>query len=491
MGIQFHCPSCNALLSTSTDEPGSIVSCGRCHTDLLVPQAVPAVVVPVVERIESQSTNQAAVDRFTIVEDEPQPTLLFAAGEDTTEQGEPAQVHRPWFRDPIIVFGWLLPLYVLAGFILWMGMDLKTKWALQSPRNAVASERLAQAPVNLEAETQEKTQPQDSEQPPAPATTLSEKPPPPVAAASADDNEEGADVPEVNEPADENAFDLRGPVPPVDFKVRERITVNGVRASEFHKPNAKRITIRADISKEVENIYTVTAVADDEVIEYSTEVIAGHSTTSFVGLDFRRRTTEKLDDLIEQTITSKKIGPNWAHVILDHTPDEKEEIALWQLAPWFADRDSFPRERQHVGISWAIDKPHIRKLIGGDIGAASGNVQATFLRLQQSDKEVFAVIEYKGNIRGRFEFSDPPGIIGSIDMDLTSLRSLATGVDTTTSGSLTIRSNHKTDMDGPVDVSAVSSLTIRASAKVEGHEPKRKQAGIPKGKAADAQSKGL
>ena len=187
MSLQFKCPNCNTLLSTSTDKSGSIVNCGRCHKDLLVPQSVPPVATPAVEPIEFQPTNQAAVDRHTISEYEPQPVPPFLAQGKTTEQTGLQGVHRPWFRDPIIVFGWLLPLYFLAGFVIWVGMDLRTKWVL-SRRNTGASERLVQAPVDLEAETKVKTQPRDSKKFPPPATVLPEKPAPPVATASADDN---------------------------------------------------------------------------------------------------------------------------------------------------------------------------------------------------------------------------------------------------------------------------------------------------------------
>jgi len=467
MGIQFRCPSCNTLLSTSTENSGTMVNCGRCHIELLVPERLPPETTPPVVEVDVQVSEQSTIDRFTIIDDEPQPDFLSPAAEDTAEQIEPSNVHRPWFRDPVIVFGWLLPLYLLAGFIVWAVMDLKTSWVLVPPRNIAVNEQLVQAPIDLEAQKKEMTKPHTAEERPPPAVVLPEEPGLPVAAALADDNDNGADVSEVDEPADENAFDLRGSVPPVGFKVREQITVNGVRASEFQKPNAKPIIIKADITKTVENVYTVTAIADGQVIGYSTEVVAGHTTTRFVGLDRRSRTTEKLDDLVEQTITSKKIGRNWIHGILDHPPNEKEEIALRQLAPWFANRDSFPSERQQVGSSWAVDKAHIRKLIGGNIGTVSGKVEATFVRLQKSDKEDLAVINFRGNIRGRFDFSDPPDIIGLIDFNLTSLRSLATGIETTSSGSLTIRSNHKTDIDGPVDVSEVISLTIRSSAKVE------------------------
>ena len=178
-----------------------------------------------------------------------------------------------------------------------------------------------------------------------------------------------ANVSKVDELADEKAYEFRGPVLPVGLKIRERIMVNGVRTSDFLKPKAKPVTIKADIVKELENVYTVTGVAGGQVIEYSTEVVAGHTTTSLVGLDGRRQTTDKLDELIKQTITSKKIGLNWVHGIPDHATDETEKIALLRLAPWFADRDSFPRVRQQLGSSWAIDKAHIRKLVGGGFEA--------------------------------------------------------------------------------------------------------------------------
>ena len=47
MSIQFHCPNCRTLLSTSTDKPGSIVSCVRCHKDIVVPNLPPPVASPI------------------------------------------------------------------------------------------------------------------------------------------------------------------------------------------------------------------------------------------------------------------------------------------------------------------------------------------------------------------------------------------------------------------------------------------------------------
>ena len=151
----------------------------------------------------------------------------------------------------------------------------------------------------------------------------------PSSQASADDNDKGAEIAEVDEPIDETAFDLRGPLPRVGFKVRERITIIGVCTSEFHKPKAKSVTIKTDITKELENIHTVTAVAGDEVVEYTIEVIADHLTSSFVGLDFKRRTSEKLNDLIEQTITASKQGQIWNHELRGHNPTKKSESPFY------------------------------------------------------------------------------------------------------------------------------------------------------------------
>ena len=47
MSLQFQCPSCRALLSTSTAMSGSIVNCGRCHNDVVVPSIAPPVALPV------------------------------------------------------------------------------------------------------------------------------------------------------------------------------------------------------------------------------------------------------------------------------------------------------------------------------------------------------------------------------------------------------------------------------------------------------------
>ncbi len=319
MPLQFHCPNCNALLSTSAENSGTIVNCGRCHMELLVPEPLPPETNPPVVEVDVQITAHPLVDRFTIVDDEPQQASATPAAAETAEQVDRSDIRRPWYRDPVIVFGWFLPLYLLAGFIVWAALDLKTRWVLVPPRNDAVNEQFVEAPLSREAQTDEKPEPQHVNETPA-AAVSPEKPIPPIVTASADHIDKGAEAADVEDPAEESAFDLRGALPRVGFKVRERIKVTGVSTSDFRKPKAKSVTIKTDITTELEHVYTVTAVADDQVTEYTTAVVAGHTTSSFLGLDFKRRTTDKLSDLIDQTITASKQGEIWVQELRDHAP---------------------------------------------------------------------------------------------------------------------------------------------------------------------------
>jgi hypothetical protein len=46
VSLQFNCPSCHTLLSTAV-KPGSLVTCGRCHVGVIVPQVSPPVALSV------------------------------------------------------------------------------------------------------------------------------------------------------------------------------------------------------------------------------------------------------------------------------------------------------------------------------------------------------------------------------------------------------------------------------------------------------------
>jgi hypothetical protein len=415
--------------------------CPICRIQIQFPEFAPPVAGPIDKPDAAPLQIATTGDSSTGVETRPAVSTSSAARVIVTGGHPLGQSRRPWFRDPVIVFGWLIPAYVLAGFVAWVLIDLNAKSVPSLPRNGDASGQASGDPVDSSSET---------------------KP-------DADDKDTGkrvADAP-ASEPSVERRFDLRGPVPPVGFKVRERITVDGVSSGEFLKPKAKPILIKSHITSEAENVYTVTAVANGQVVGYVTEIVTGHMTSSFVGVDGRARTSEKVDDLIEQTVSSKRIGDDWVHGLLNRAPTKTQETVLRQRAAWFADRDSLPREKQAIGSSWALDKAHIRKLVSGGVAAVSGNVEGTLVGVEEHANEIVAVIDYKGSVRGRFDSPTNPGLVGSMDLAIRSLRSLATGVDLTTTGTVAIRSNYTINSGGAIDVTEVISQNISSAARVE------------------------
>ena len=78
MPFQFYCPQCQALVTTATGKPGSLVTCGHCHMGVIVPQVtlpapppVPhATIVATVPPLRDPKPRSAL----------PIPTLLVAAG---------------------------------------------------------------------------------------------------------------------------------------------------------------------------------------------------------------------------------------------------------------------------------------------------------------------------------------------------------------------------------------------------------------------------
>ena len=164
MSLQFHCPYCNTLLSTSAERSGTIVSCGRCHRQLRVPEPVAPETTPHLVEVEVQTTKPALVDGFKIIDDEPQTEARIPPPTTEIERLIPSNSHRPWYRDPVVVFGWLLPLYLLAGFVVWAAMNLKRRRCRCRRANDAATNNELKPPWS-ESTDEKKTEPHPVENP--------------------------------------------------------------------------------------------------------------------------------------------------------------------------------------------------------------------------------------------------------------------------------------------------------------------------------------
>ena len=216
-------------------------------------------------------------------------------------------------------------------------------------------------------------------------------------------------------------------------------------------------------------MYTVEDVVGDEVCSYLTRVITGDITFRSVDATGRKRASEELDHFAGETIRSINIGGKWNHSLLERLPNDTIELAaLADMTPWCERRAFAPPERQRPRASWEVDQAHIDALLRTKMTAISGKILATFSRVEKHEDDLCAVIRYTGTLRGRVDLGEREEPIGSLVLDMTSIRSLINGIDLKTDGVVNIRSSHTANVnDTEVNVTVLARITIVTSATFE------------------------
>ena len=248
MSIQFRCPNCNALLATSTDKPGSIIACARCHNDLIVPESAPPVANldfgHVVDRVAELTTT----DRFVIIEPEPSPDPRA----DAREREDFHEAHVGWWRNPVVVVAGANLLLCLVAFCVYVFSSRTTvdtkRIRAEQPTEPVSSD----VPSDLARSSKDSPRETPEEPPPRAAVALVDE----DANTDTAEEVEADPAPPPNIPAKPpiakpaqiagDTFDLRGPAPKVGFKVTERTKATGARTTSFAKPRSKTVSIRTD-----------------------------------------------------------------------------------------------------------------------------------------------------------------------------------------------------------------------------------------------------
>jgi hypothetical protein len=266
-----------------------------------------------------------------------------------------------------------------------------------------------------------------------------------------------------------NTLNLRGATPKVGFKVRERTKATGARTNSFAKPGSKTVSVKTYYLWETEKVYTVEDLVGDEVCRYLTKVITGDITFRSVDATGKKRDSQELDHFVGETIRSVKIGGKWNHSLLERLPNDQTELAaLADMTPWFDRRAFAPAESLKPGASWEVDRSHIDALLRTNMTAVSGKILATFLRVGRREDQPCAVIQYTGKLRGRVDLGQHEESIGSLVLDMTTVRSLTSGIDLKTDGAVEIRSNHTATVDNTeVEVSVLARITIATRATAE------------------------
>jgi hypothetical protein len=264
----------------------------------------------------------------------------------------------------------------------------------------------------------------------------------------------------------EQPVDLRGHAPPVGLSFREVTRFQGETTETAVGIRSGSIT--TDMTRDLEYVYTVTAVANDAVTGCLIRVVKGEGTISFVDTKGAAHQQDRVDDLAGEVIVAQKTGAAWRYALQGKTPTLKQEQALHKLRPMFEHRDFLPAAKQKVGATWKLDSAQIQNLAGSEFSSVSGSVRADLPRLERYEGALCAVIEYKGTFKGRDELPETQGSIRTFEMDQVVYLNLKYGLNAKTTGETTVTSAGKRRMGGVnLQVTSSSRITIVSTTTVE------------------------
>jgi hypothetical protein len=428
MSIKFAC-ECGTQFIARDEQAGRPGICHACRKQFVVPlQDVP---------LSAQSIMAELLAENPIEEQGLQPETLAST----------ATTGRHFRLDSSALILIAVPILILAGVVgsltwahLNVGADSPQPQNLEpvSPANSPIDTLGSTAPRKEEPPAK------TSEQPPAPAPTAPVK--------------QHAEFP----------VDLRGHAPSVGLSFREVARFEGQTTETADGAGCKGASVTTDMVRDVEHVYTVTAVANDTVTGCLIKVIKGEGTISFVDSRGEEHKRDRVDDLAGEVIVAQKVGSAWKYSLQGKTPTLKQEQALTHLRPLFENRDYLPVAKQKVGATWELDSAQIQNFLGREFSAVSGKLRAEFLRLERLGDDLCAVIEYKGTLKGRDELPQSQGSIRTFEMDQFIYLLPRYGLSAKTSGETIVTSAGKRRTGGAsVEVTSTGRITVTSTTTVE------------------------
>jgi len=220
--------------------------------------------------------------------------------------------------------------------------------------------------------------------------------------------------------------------------------------------------------RDVEQVYTITAVANDAVTGCLIKVIKGEGTISYVDSKGVSQKQDRVDDLASEVILGQNVGSAWSYSLQGKKPTLKQEQALIRMRPLFESRDYLPVGKQKSGATWDLDSTQLQHFLGSEFSAVSGKVRGELLRLERIGGDLCAVIEYKGTLKGRDELPQSQGAIRTFEMDQVVYLSLKYGVSAKTSGETIVTSTGRRKIGGEiVGVTSNGRISVTSMTTVE------------------------
>ena len=266
---------------------------------------------------------------------------------------------------------------------------------------------------------------------------------------------------------DDAAVDLRGPAPKKGevtvsksvFKIKNadvKLQVAGM------KLEAKQ-TLTATEEEEVK----VLAVEGRQATKVQTKITKEkvETSTSLGGQDMN---DTKAGDLEGEVIISERSKEGkWKHSLVDNKPNDKQKKELDKRVGPENEDELYPEGKVKVGHTWTVEASALQRVFGGSITDLKGKLKMKFVKMEEVDGEMCAVIEAVGVIKGVAK-EDEGTLDVELDMVGTTWRSVKTGLDVKDKAKGTIKMAGKIEMDGvKVDLALEGPFTIDTTSKAK------------------------
>ena len=263
------------------------------------------------------------------------------------------------------------------------------------------------------------------------------------------------------------AVDLRGPAPK-----KGEVTVS---KSVFKIKNADVKLQVAGMKLEAKQ--TLTATEEDEIKVLAVEgrqatkvqtKITKEKVETITSLGGQDMDDTKAGDLEGEVIISERSKDGkWKHSLVDNKPNDKQKKQLDKRVGPENEDELYPEGKVKVGHTWTVEASALQRVFGGSITDLKGKLKMKFVKMEEVDGEMCAVIEAVGVIKGVAK-EDEGTLDVELDMVGTTWRSVKTGLDLKDKAKGTIKMSGKIEMDGvKVDLALEGPFTIDTTSKAK------------------------
>ncbi|MDB5313558.1 MAG: hypothetical protein JWO38_7760 [Gemmataceae bacterium] len=264
---------------------------------------------------------------------------------------------------------------------------------------------------------------------------------------------------------DDAAYDLRGPAPEKGQVTVSKTTFKIKNADVAIKAGGTTIDAKQTLTAVEEDEVKVLAVSDRQVTKAQTKVVKEQieTVTSLGGNDM---TDKKPGDLEGEVIISERTGPGkWKHTLVDNKPTEKQKKELDKRVGPENEDDLYPEGKVKVGHTWTVDATALQRMFGGSITDLKGKLKMKFVKVEDVDGELCAVIESVGVIKGIAK-EDEGELNVELDMKGTTWRAIKSGQDVKDKATGKIKMDGKIEMDGvKAEIALEGPFTINSTSK--------------------------